>query len=383
LKLAELGSELFSSAFDQVQLEDGTCTQAQWAQSLVRVLTKASVIQVTRTGPAQYVFPWALVYEYPLVSAEKWLFCPVIDEEWSPDGVRHPKEECSPDGVRRPRAGICCKYHDSPQFKPNVPPRWHDHNILCPYGFWGLKHIIEEPSSLPAKRLSLSSSLGNVRNEIRMSPNFNLAVGVTGDKDLKKRIEDHLNKVKGIKNLCFAPLKPADNWDTVTEMLKAPEMVYLLCHGEYDVDKKKPYLSVGPRDDHPSHRIYPHDLSAWTRKPKPFGPDLDAWRKRGPLVFINGCHTSNIKPGQILSFVACFNTLGASGVLGTETSVKLPVAIEVAESLITKLAEPRPQPISVGEALREIRWELANKGNMLGLAYTLYGLADLHIVRDG
>jgi hypothetical protein len=211
-----------------------------------------------------------------------------------------------------------------------------------------------------------------------MSPNFSLAVGVTSDQKLKERIEAHLEKVK--KKVCFAPLKPADNWYTVTEMLRAPEMVYILCHGEYDVGKKKPYLSVGPRDNQPSHRIYPHDLSAWMLKPKPFGPDLEAWRKRGPLVFINGCHTSDIKPGQILSFVACFNTLGASGVLGTETNVLLPVAIEVAESLITKLAQP--QPITVGEALREIRWQLANKGNMLGLAYTLYGLADLHIVRD-
>jgi hypothetical protein len=380
LKLAELGSELFSSAFDQVQLEDGTCTQAQWKQSLVRALTNASVIQVTRTVPVQYVFPWALVYEYPLVSAEreKWRFCPIIDEEWSPEGVRHLKER------------TCCPYHDSPRFKPDLPPRWHDHNILCPYGLWGLKHIIEEPSSLPgakppslpgAKPPSLSGNLGNVRNEARVSPNFNLSVGVTSDPKLKTRIEAHLQKVKKIQNVCFAQLEPADDWDTVTQMLQAPEMVYLLCHGEYDVGKKKSYLSVGPRDNHPSHRIYEHDLSAWTLQPNPPGPDLDAWRKRGPLVFINGCHTSDIKPGKILSFVACFNTLGASGVLGTEASVLLPVAIEVAESLLTKLAQP--QPIPVGQALREIRWQLANKGNILGLAYTLYGLADLHIVRDG
>ncbi len=64
--------------------------------------------------------------------------------------------------------------------------------------------------------------------------------------------------------------------------------------------------------------------------------------------------------------------------LGTEASVLLAVATEVAELMLAKLA----QGISVGQALYEIRWNLANKGNLLGLAYTLYGLADLHLMRE-
>jgi len=31
-----------------------------------------------------------------------------------------------------------------------------------------------------------------------------------------------------------------------------------------------------------------------------------------PLVIINGCHTCNLEPGQILSFASAFGSAGAS-----------------------------------------------------------------------
>jgi hypothetical protein len=63
-------------------------------------------------------------------------------------------------------------------------------------------------------------------------------------------------------------------------------------------------------------------------------------------------------------------------VLGTEVSVVLPLAVEVAELFFDHLAAG----LNVGQSLREVRWELANKGNLLGLAYTMYCLADLDLV---
>jgi len=110
----------------------------------------------------------------------------------------------------------------------------------------------------------------------------------------------------------------------------------------------------------------------------PDGPDLVSWKQRHPFIFINGCHTSALKPGEIVSFVGCFSDLEAGGVLGTEISVLFPVAAEVGEFMFKELADPAGP--TVGEALRSVRWQLANKGNLLGLAYTLYALADLHVV---
>ncbi len=73
-----------------------------------------------------------------------------------------------------------------------------------------------------------------------------------------------------------------------------------------------------------------------------------------------------------------FNYAGASGLLGTEVSVQPSVAFEVAERLLEKILHKVP----IGQAMYETRWELANKGNLLGLAYTMYSLADLHIVPE-
>jgi hypothetical protein len=52
--------------------------------------------------------------------------------------------------------------------------------------------------------------------------------------------------------------------------------------------------------------------------------------------------------------------------------------MKIAESVITKLISGA----RMGDAIREMRWELLNKGNLLGLAYTPYCFADLRIKRD-
>src|SRR5262249_12348046 len=104
-------------------------------------------------------------------------------------------------------------------------------------------------------------------------------------------------------------------------------------------------------------------------------PNLQDWPRQRPLVCINGCHTTDLRPEQLLNFVTAFVYAGASGVIGTEIGIRVPLAAAVAERLIQKTADGVP----AGVALYQVRWELANKGNLLGLAYTLYALADLHV----
>ena len=117
-----------------------------------------------------------------------------------------------------------------------------------------------------------------------------------------------------------------------------------------------------------------HSLEGWLTSIGPRALDASSWERRCPLVIINGCHTCNLEPGQILSFASAFGSAGASGVIGTEVSVILPVAVEVAESVFRQLSTT-----PLGETIRAVRWELANKGNLAGLAYTAYSLADLQV----
>jgi hypothetical protein len=362
LLLAELGYDLWATAFDQVKFEGNLCNLIEWRRNFKSILSNSTLIQISRTGPAQYVFPWTMVYEYPLNRSERsaWRMCKIIDEEWSPEGIRLEAE----------KEREICRYHGED---------WHRNNIICPYGFWGLKHIIEEPPSLP---FGDGSSLDNVAKEILVGRDIDISIAITEDINLdRSSIERHITRLGSMPGVLLNRARPKQDWEGLRPLLRSPEIVYLLCHGEYDDLVKEPYLSIGPRDGGSSHRIYPKGTLASWMDDEVEGPDISHWKQRRPLIIINGCHTADLRPGQIVSFASTFAGVGAGGVLGTEVSVTLPVAIEVAESLIGKLTSA--ENISLGEALRQIRWQLANKGNLLGLAYTLYGLADIHIKRNG
>jgi hypothetical protein len=164
-------------------------------------------------------------------------------------------------------------------------------------------------------------------------------------------------------------------------VMQETELIYVLCHGEFDTVKKEAYLGIGPKGANRDYRIYTTTFNEWALRESP--PNLDAWSSHRPLVMINGCHTSDLQPGDVLNFVSALSAANAAGVVGTEVSVRLPVAVEVAQSLYEKLLPQDGKPgMQIGEAMRLVRWELANKGNLLGLAYTTYCLANLQIVSD-
>jgi len=353
-KMALLGESLYNVVFSKVQLGGTGKDWDEWETEFKRTITSTSVIQVARTGPAEYVLPWALLYDYPLPNKDRIDWCDVI-KEWGRDGIRTKTPE------------PCCPHKDEPK---------HKINIICPYGFWGLRHFIEQPPS-PLYKSDQTNEYElppGVTDEIRIKTTVNLAVAITRDTDLDQNaIIKHLQTLQ--RQLAFAPPNEADDWDKVCTMLQAPEIAYFLCHGEFDASKPEPepYLGVGPRDNNLAHRVYPNDLLSWARS-----PSFKRWRDQRPLIFINGCHTGDLVPDDILNFVDTFAVMGASGVIGTEVSVRLPLAIEIGESLLRKIAGGA----KVGEAMYQTRWELANKGNLLGLAYTPYCLNNLHTVKS-
>ncbi|WP_412062040.1 hypothetical protein [Rubrivirga sp. IMCC45206] len=347
-RLAPIGRALWNAAFADVVQEGGGCSPVRWQRHLQEVLAESSLIQVARAASLEFAFPWALVYDLPLNDSKvrDWRPCRVI-EEWTRAGVRTATH-------------TECPHADA-----------HTDTTICPFGFWGLKHVVESPLS----RLTTSDGVRfavEARDRVRVSTPPRVATGRTTDPGLPATtIDRHLAALQDL-GLAFAPAHPATDWAAMEPSLRAPELLYVLCHGERD--DKGDYLSIGPGTS-PAHRIHADGtLASWARNAAT-GPDLDAWEARAPLVFINGCHTSDLRPGQIVSFVSVFGSVAASGVIGTEVTVSLPVATEVAESVYRAMLGGA----SAGEALRDVRWQLANKGNLFGLAYTLYGLASLRL----
>lgn len=350
--LAVQGSLLYNRVF--VQSGSNATT---WENELRVALAETALIQIPRTGSANYAYPWALLYDIPLPDYKvqgglRW--CDVLKQEW-PD----------PEGVRSGPIRDRCPHQDKSE---------HQVNTLCPYGFWGLKHHIEQPINPVCQTEEEDFDLmrRKVLEEIQIDASLALSVGVTRDPSLNSAaIHDHLGNIQ--RAAAFVPLGGADDLKKVTSMLESSDLAYFLCHGMYDSNLKEPYLGVGPNDNDYQHRVYPNDLVNWARSLQG-----RLWADRHPLIFINGCHTSDLKPDEVLNFVSTFGAFGASGVIGTEVSVQLPLAIEIAEGLLSRLIKG----VSVSHALRQVRWELVNKGNLLGLVYTPYCMTNLHIAAN-
>jgi hypothetical protein len=346
-QLAWHGSDLYSRVFGQLS-SPGLIA---FLQKLRKALSSRKVIQVARTGAAQYVFPWALVYDIPLpdrTDPDRLEWCPSLEEDWAPNGRR-----------TKPPAEAC-PYQETPA---------HQKNMLCPYGFWGLKHVIEQPINVDPTGVAFASGTTltpDVLSQVKWPKPPAMSIGLTRDSKLDPReLTAHFTEMK--KLATCSPDGGAETWDQVQTMLTSPDVIYFLCHGEFDNNLESPYLGIGPRDTNYQHRVYPDQLLQWAVTVDDF------WRDRHPLVFINGCHTADLVPDQILNFVNTFAGFGASAVVGTEISIRLPLAVEVAENFFQLLVTSE----TIGGAMYAVRWNLANKGNLLGMAYTPYGLSSL------
>jgi len=330
-------------------------TPAVWTNLLFEKLDKAGVIQVARTGPASYVFPWALLYEYPMEGPE-YRSCDVITDEWNEEGERH-----------KP-AGDSCPYRKE---------EWHEANVICPYGFWGIKHVIEQPA--PGLHKEGDQWKVKASSKILTSNGIPITVIATEDVDAGS-FENHINNLKKLKRVRLEPLEPIYEKDLVEKVLSSAQIVYFLCHGEWEPkelglrEKAIPYLSIGKHDDDIKHKIFPTTLTNLIQR-RIF--NAREWDKRRPLVIMNGCETANINPSAEANFVSAFDALGASGVIGTEVQMLMNEAYEMAEEILRFLIETKDG--QMGRAIREMRWRFMNKGSLLGLAYTPYCRATLHI----
>nr|WP_269207289.1 CHAT domain-containing protein [Rhodococcus opacus] len=149
------------------------------------------------------------------------------------------------------------------------------------------------------------------------------------------------------------------------------DLVYLYCHGErYNppgASVSDPLLVLGSGES-----FTPQDVSGWSQLydwPDPH------WRDRPPLVVLNACHSGASLATTLADFVGVFTqTAGAAGVIATEVALEQKVAGLAMETFLTELVIPR---ISVGEAMRRMRWTLLKRGNLMGLAYSPYCAADL------
>jgi hypothetical protein len=324
--LALLGSQLFGAVVPD--RDDRAYLRAQLKQR-----ARIQVTRVTRTA-----FPWSLIYDIPREVTVEWEPCRLLSE-WESAAEQLARY---PDG---------CPYQAE-----------HHGNVLCPYGFWGLRHLIEEPPSVRQ---------GVLRDTIRVYPPAKAALVRTSALNAELT-EQHFSQLGG----CLCPpfeVVACDSRALLQSAFADPTLplVYFYCHGGRarlaQTDLKIPVLQIGEND-----QIAPTDFAAWDEAGD-WG--VAHWRDTAPLVFINGCETVKLMPDDILSFVEALAGMHAAGVIGTEIPVDQTIAGEVALRFYRQFCGDAGA--SVGMALHRTRIDLVRKGNISGLVYTPYCSMDL------
>ena len=286
-------------------------------------LKKPGNIQVCRASGSAIIFPWALIYDIPLEPGAPYKPCTVL-RDWPKALDREPE-----------RARSCPYEHE------------HELNTLCPYGFWGFRHYIEQPSSVevgaePPRWVELSSN----------SPAMVVGRSHNLDRGLS---EAHLKKLGEARD-CDSLEKMRDAFRNRIEIL------YFYTHGRRrslpGTTQQALYLELGAEPFEPEH------IAAWRRSTA--RQMMEQWKGIAPLVFINGCHTAELTPELLVSFVDVFAIAGAGGVIGTEITLEQGMAGMIAEQFFAAFLQAH----TVAQALLRVRQYLLRRGNALGLAYT-------------
>jgi hypothetical protein len=90
-----------------------------------------------------------------------------------------------------------------------------------------------------------------------------------------------------------------------------------------------------------------------------------------------------LTPKLALSFADQFVRIaGAAGVIGTEITIFEPLARNFAEPFLAAFLQGGPEN-SVGQLMKRFRLDLLQKLNPLGLVFTPYCYADLHLGQAG
>ncbi|MCC6605759.1 MAG: CHAT domain-containing protein [Anaerolineae bacterium] len=336
LDLKKLQADLLSMAINGYRAFDALIGplvgDADKVWDVMDWMVKPGQVQIATKEAAQLVIPAAMFYDYPFLDGNApgdYSLCPEFVAALK---SAKPLEECA------------CFQGSCPSYGQEL--------VVCPSGFWGFRHYLGLPMSV--------KSAPDAPLKIGGGSPPRLAVSVSTDKNFVER-PSHEQRLQQMG----VGWEYADSRDEALDMLKATEsqIVYFYCHGGL-TDKGFPYLSLGSTD------------SDWFTRGNLRARRI-RWQKVRPLVFINGCHTTQITPERALDFVSGFvETSGAAGVIGTEITIFEPIATQFAEECLRRFLFEKQ---TLGEAVRGARLHMLKNGNPLGLVYIPYALPALKL----
>ena len=331
--LAEFGYDLY----DQLLSSQDDAFEAKLSKALI----KPTTLQAAAMKSAKYVFPWALVYDRPIVP--------------------HPTNQVCPDFMKLLDGGATAAQLANSQCFVLGCAHHGNVNVVCPSGFWGFRHVVEQPLAIaqapePDHVAPRASRDGDPVDVINVSGTAQMLMGYSEN---LKEYKEHRTEVQAFTQ---AQTDPQSDLFEIGKGLQRVDLhcVYFYCHGGHKGSKA--WLGVGAN---PADLLYPSNLRAWKV----------GWPTIRPFVFINGCDTVGMTPSDLMTFREALTRCKASGVLGSEITTPETLGREFGRRFLEGLLDGQ----NVGEVVRRLRLELLAGYNPLGLAYTPYCLSKLRM----
>lgn len=302
---------------------------------------KEILIDIARPSQHSFSFPWQFIYDIPLRYPEEEHFCDIVDKLTE---------------IIDPDLGLTnCPYQHK-----------HREGTLCPFGFWGFRYKIQQ-------RAGKSKDLVTKVSSNKLSFLFSN----TKDRKFSGLIDRHKDNLGSLINKNYGEYISADcKRDVLAKMgLFDLPIAYFYCHGYREEGfEETTYLCVGDNEKISVDDFETTYYLEWLREYK-----KTYKQKTKTLVFINACHSLEIKSETLGSFLEAFlETEYGSGVIGTEVSVDAELASEFSEIFFQYLLDANQQ-YTVSEALHRTRMQFLAKNSIFGLVYTPYCSADLEL----
>jgi hypothetical protein len=363
-ELARLGRSQFWGMFI------GGSASRDELEALGNQLQMPGLVSVARCPVDGATFPWAALYYLDIDTGEELGLCPLFEGQLAANRWN--------DGLSslRKKADLLDDYQGC-RNQSGCPLDGAARRVtVCPFGFWGFVHQIEQPlqqiKPVPSGTLppELACSGWSQNSLLPGRTPIHLALGLFQDTELQT--DAHVQELEGLqkgRKLKLAPQRAerTNRKGLIAMMEKGGQQVYYFyCHGVFEEE--------GEEDEDGSFRLKvgTPDRVGYIR---PDNLSHVQWERDAPLVVLNGCETVAVLPERIHDFLLTLRKLGASGVVGTEIEVfpglARPFGLQVLRALL--------DGSSLGEAFLAARLCLLRQYNPLGLAYSFYAPATLHL----
>ncbi len=370
VELARRGSALYRELF----IERAGAEQP-WVKDFTAALARPGTISIARVSESSLSLPWATLYDYPIYrgnEGERPTLCGVFAEP-----PEDPAVADDPAGSARYRArrallesfAACSGRDDCPQKDPAIASQ-----TVCPFGFWGVRHKIEQPLQIAApsgdgEHVTLPV-LKNAKHEAGEPVEVLMASYpfqyISNHEQVIEAVGDGSNATDTASVVNVTQKRKRGEIIQTLEN-STHHLLYFFCHCESASEGV--FLTVGADDPDENgktkSRIYSSDLNVleW----EPFA--------RNPLVFINACDSLEANSKTVGSFMQSFRLLNAAGVIGTEIKVSTLLASEFGHNVLERLVRGEP----LGEAILRTRLDLFAQLNPLGFVYTSYAPAQYRL----